>query len=229
MTDQITGRTDFIGGLDNEALDFGHLDLFLQGTGTNTHTESCQSNISSAIIATPSALLGQYQTQSVPSQTNNGQQQNLPDSPPNSSSEPPYSPKQIYSLLDDKTLQMGHLPSYDHLLADPNNGNNLGQTNHGLQQRLDTIDYSDLLYVPHPSVAPKKRKTDEPKMEPKQSSPDLCQLSLDKSDINFEELHQLIDPDNTSLSSGQQMQCIRFSHFQQRNWHTLCDQHFREL
>lgn len=67
------GRPDFIGGIDNEALDFGHLEPFIHVTNDVSAPDSQLITIGES---TP----------------------HLPESPPDSGSEPPYSPADLHVL-----------------------------------------------------------------------------------------------------------------------------------
>lgn len=66
-----SGRPDFIGCIDNEALDFGQLESFIH-VASNTST-----SVNGSVNSTPS---------------------HLPESPPDSGSEPPYSPIDLHGL-----------------------------------------------------------------------------------------------------------------------------------
>lgn len=68
------GRPDFIGGIDNEALDFGQLESFIHVTNSVAVSGNPQT------ISTGEAL------------------PHLPESPPDSGSEPPYSPADLHCL-----------------------------------------------------------------------------------------------------------------------------------
>lgn len=68
-----SGRPDFIGCIDNEALDFGQLESFIHVTSN----ASTSVNGSVSVNSTPS---------------------HLPESPPDSGSEPPYSPIDLHGL-----------------------------------------------------------------------------------------------------------------------------------
>lgn len=68
-----SGRPDFIGCIDNEALDFGQLESFIHVTSNATTSV----NGSVSVNSTPS---------------------HLPESPPDSGSEPPYSPIDLHGL-----------------------------------------------------------------------------------------------------------------------------------
>lgn len=74
----LIGRSDFIGGIDNEALDFDQLDAFIHG---NTGTTTSNANVS--IVNT---------------------QTHLPESPPDSGSEPPYSPSDLHHNANNPVL-----------------------------------------------------------------------------------------------------------------------------
>lgn len=66
-----SGRPDFIGCIDNEALDFGQLESFIH-VASNAST-----SVNGSVNSTPS---------------------HLPESPPDSGSEPPYSPIDLHGL-----------------------------------------------------------------------------------------------------------------------------------
>lgn len=113
------GRSDFIGGIDNEALDFGPLEQFIQvAAAVGGQLDGSNSNDNVALLCdpkteapnTPPSLLGENanlpiatisaRVVSMPgnSLTQGNSQQHvasqLPESPPDSGSEPPYSPLQ---------------------------------------------------------------------------------------------------------------------------------------
>ncbi|XP_063702142.1 myelin regulatory factor-like protein isoform X2 [Culicoides brevitarsis] len=67
------GRSDFIGGIDNEALDFEQFDAFIHGNSSTGSTDT--TNAGNALT----------------------QATHLPESPPDSGSEPPYSPSDLHS------------------------------------------------------------------------------------------------------------------------------------
>ncbi|XP_050503840.1 myelin regulatory factor-like protein isoform X2 [Diabrotica virgifera virgifera] len=121
---------------------------------------------------------------------------------------------------DDFDKNMVHL-GYNHNIENlPRNNidNNI------CEQNLDNIQnvYTNL------QAAPKKRKLsqDSPLVK---SEPDHCTASqLSPS----EQLNTSMDEDYASSEaclSESQYQCIRFSAFQQNNWHMLCDQNLTEL
>lgn len=82
----ILGRsTEFVGGIDNEALDFSQLEDFINNDGSGNNTYFSESLNSSA---TSGKLLNV-----VVEGKRNVNGHSLPDSPPDSSSEHPYSPQ----------------------------------------------------------------------------------------------------------------------------------------
>lgn len=119
------GRADFIGGIDNEALDFGHLETFMQYNGTaNGASISAShvvpiSNLNSSTISivsaatcndTATAMLTTTTTTATTTATS------LPESPPDSGSEPPYSPADIRTVPP-----LGTLTAF-HMLQKPDDG-----------------------------------------------------------------------------------------------------------
>ncbi|XP_063220444.1 myelin regulatory factor isoform X2 [Bacillus rossius redtenbacheri] len=94
------GRNDFVGGIDNEALDFSQLEDFIndENEGNNTYFastlahEAARGQAASATLAPAAVEVGGAQAvlgQTAPGYT---APHNLPESPPDSGSEPPYSP-----------------------------------------------------------------------------------------------------------------------------------------
>lgn len=79
-----SGRSDF-DNIDNEALDFEQLEAFIQ-------------NNASSVQSPPS-------TQTPPGEPSNQNPTNLPESPPDSGSEPPYSP----NVKGNQSLQLDHM------------------------------------------------------------------------------------------------------------------------
>lgn len=118
------GRADFIGGIDNEALDFGQLDSFIQVTTNgngNLPSLNCApaTNLNAlaiAVTATTTAsttIAGPLLTTSVSqlsaSHALAGTPSHLPESPPDSGSEPPYSPADLHTINNLSTLPYHHV------------------------------------------------------------------------------------------------------------------------
>lgn len=91
------GRSDFIGGIDNEALDFGHLEQFIQVSASTGGSGGGGGDIS------PTVSSVDVNDVLIASSANNSSsiastQTHLPESPPDSGSEPPYSPGDLQGL-----------------------------------------------------------------------------------------------------------------------------------
>lgn len=114
-----SGRADFIGGIDNEALDFGPLEPFVHvsaNNGINNVTNNCTAAITLSVTAittatTPTQL--PLVTASVSPSTMNMHATNgdppshLPESPPDSGSEPPYSPADLHAINTLNQVRIG--------------------------------------------------------------------------------------------------------------------------
>ncbi|XP_055857923.1 uncharacterized protein LOC129920580 isoform X2 [Episyrphus balteatus] len=94
----INGRSDFIGGIDNEALDFGHLEQFIHvaattGSGGDV-SPSTVVDVSSSVVST----ISNNTSRNSHNNNNATVHSNLPESPPDSGSEPPFSPADLQGL-----------------------------------------------------------------------------------------------------------------------------------
>ncbi|CAG9861760.1 unnamed protein product [Phyllotreta striolata] len=133
-----------------------------------------------------------------------------------SSSEPAAYDRSMYKNDDyeKNIVHLGYNPNIENI---PRNGldNNLCE---------QTIDNMPAVYT-NLQTSTKKRKLSQDSLLVK-SEPDHCQLSPS------EHLNASMDEDYASSEaclSESQYQCIRFSAFQQTNWHVLCDQNLTEL
>lgn len=103
------GRADFIGGIDNEALEFDQLESFVS---SNESSNSLNQNLNpirttSITLSVTSISTSTTAPQIVPVTTALGRshtstsatsQSHLPESPPDSGSEPPYSPTDMHAI-----------------------------------------------------------------------------------------------------------------------------------
>lgn len=128
-----SGRSDF-DNIDNEALDFEQLEAFIQ-------------NNAAAVQSPPS-------TQTPPGEPTNQNSTNLPESPPDSGSEPPYSPNvkgnqnlqlehMSQGTLNMNTLTELHVPHHHNLLT-PSSELYLANEHQHQQQQL--LQMNDLLH-----------------------------------------------------------------------------------
>ncbi|XP_055316993.1 uncharacterized protein LOC129576268 isoform X2 [Sitodiplosis mosellana] len=124
------GRADFVGGIDNEALDFGQLESFVHLPAINTSSNN--GNTSAITLSLTTVTTAPAHTISTSSAsvapTNAPTHGTLPDSPPDSGSEPPYSPTDLHAInnLNQITYHQHHYPNNSH----PANPHQLDQTMH---------------------------------------------------------------------------------------------------
>ncbi|XP_022192124.1 myelin regulatory factor isoform X2 [Nilaparvata lugens] len=273
----LQGRGDFVGGIDNEALDFSQLEHFInddnddnhtyfQDTLTHNESDSSSSSTSSTssnrrlppvegtppvplppvplppvslpTVSLPPVPLTQFTSQPQPTtattvyQTTH-QSHNLPESPPDSGSEPPYSPRA--HSPHQKVTQTGGIQD----LLVPNHLFSKGLDSNVVLTALQPVPVNTLALAaaqagltctttstqPIPTV--KKRKLSEDnssssaasRINVKQESSELC----NDDDLSYQEDGNSIYLDSSSF------QCIRFQPFQQTSWHALCDQNLKEL
>ncbi|VEN58112.1 unnamed protein product, partial [Callosobruchus maculatus] len=81
---------DFVGGIDNEALDFSQLEDFINNDGSQGNSTYFSESLNSAVAT---SATGKLLNVIVENKRNNNSHHSLPDSPPDSSSEHPYSPQ----------------------------------------------------------------------------------------------------------------------------------------
>ncbi|XP_055922032.1 uncharacterized protein LOC129953183 isoform X2 [Eupeodes corollae] len=91
------GRSDFIGGIDNEALDFGHLEQFMHVT-VSTGGGDVSPTVSAVDVSNGLATTIPINTNRSNNNSNGTVQPHLPESPPDSGSEPPFSPADLQGL-----------------------------------------------------------------------------------------------------------------------------------
>jgi hypothetical protein len=72
-----------------------------------------------------------------------------------------------------------------------------------------------------------KASDKKPQNEIKSTDAFLTENNENKSDNTF--VDNTMTKENESGSDGSQIQCIRFSNFQQQQWHTLLDHNHQEL
>ncbi|XP_054279852.1 myelin regulatory factor-like protein isoform X2 [Macrosteles quadrilineatus] len=116
----VLGRSDFVGGIDNEALDFSQLEDFINDDTDENHTyfgDTLTNNegrnlatvvdshnhlktvgsqpqpVASAVLSTPSSSFPQPTSSVLVDGSSYTHPHSLPESPPDSGSEPPYSPQ----------------------------------------------------------------------------------------------------------------------------------------
>lgn len=100
------GRNDFVGGIDNEALHFHQLDsvLVAGGNGAAASGNLSTAAITLSVTAITTATTPVHVVTSVSSSatslhaSNGGTSSHLPESPPDSGSEPPYSPADLHAI-----------------------------------------------------------------------------------------------------------------------------------
>jgi hypothetical protein len=141
---KFSGRSDF-DNIDNEALDFEQLEAFIQNnTVVNSPNTTAQTVVENAAQINPST--------------------NLPESPPDSGSEPPYSPnikniqidqmQQSQGALSMSTLTELHVPHHQHLNHHNHNLHTeiyLANEHHHQQQQL--LQINNLLHKHESSAA----------------------------------------------------------------------------
>lgn len=149
---KFSGRADFIGGIDNEALDFGQLESFMQVTANNNANTLGTTNCSTAAITIAVTALTTASTisnapilttasTSVTSVAINGtSSSHLPESPPDSGSEPPYSPDDLNNISKLNNSITHQQYQHQQLLQTPNRTHDQMQPH--LQQHSD-IDIPD--------------------------------------------------------------------------------------
>lgn len=174
-------RSDFVGGIDNEALDFSQLEDFINDDTDENHTyfgdtlshnenvppsrhlSSVVVNVDGssqhhlvakpaagtpAVLSTSSAGFQQNSSAVVVDGTTYTHPHNLPESPPDSGSEPPYSP-QAHSPHQKSQSNAGLT---DLLLQSPVPGSNLASSLYGKPPHTIHIQGADTILVQHPSV-----------------------------------------------------------------------------
>lgn len=106
----LIGRADYIGGIDNEALDFGPLEPFVHvssSNGINNAPNNCTAAITLSVTAITTAttptqiplVTASVSPSAMNMHTANGEPpSHLPESPPDSGSEPPYSPADLHAI-----------------------------------------------------------------------------------------------------------------------------------
>uniref|UniRef100_A0A146KTL1 Myelin gene regulatory factor n=1 Tax=Lygus hesperus TaxID=30085 RepID=A0A146KTL1_LYGHE len=234
----VLGRSDFVGGIDNEALDFSQLEDFINDETDQSSTYFGESLCTDRNPRTLTIVGHIPSNQTL--ETHYSQPHNLPESPPDSGSEPPYSPQEPTKPLS------------------PRSQNKVG----GVEELLLTPGgvYSKLL-VPgelHPTVLSTPIHDQQP-LSPLTGGTLIAtgatpqddngitavytalkkrKLSQDNTNVKSEPDQLVIEDDVSYQDSGNEngmyldssnFQCIRFQTFQQSSWHTLCDHNLKEL
>lgn len=160
----LPGRSDF-DNIDNEALDFEQLEAFIQNN---------------AVVQSPTSTNGQTPAEASTQITN---PTNLPESPPDSGSEPPYSPNikvnQSLNLehMNMNTLTELHVPHHHHNLLTPSTELYLANEHQHQQQQL--LQINNLLH-----------KQDGPLLPPHQDHMLLYQVNQSGQIIELNHIHQ---------------------------------------
>lgn len=133
------GRADFIGGIDNEALDFGPLEPFVHvssNNGISNATNNCTAAITLSVTAITTAttptqiplVTASVSPSTMHMHSTNGETpSHLPESPPDSGSEPPYSPADLHAI---NTLNQ--MPYHNHTHQSTSQQHIAQQHNHGM-------------------------------------------------------------------------------------------------
>ncbi|XP_031628349.1 uncharacterized protein LOC116344084 isoform X2 [Contarinia nasturtii] len=126
------GRADFVGGIDNETIDFEQLESFVHlpaiNTSSNNGNTSAITLAITAITTTPAHTITTASSSVVAaSAPTHG---TLPESPPDSGSEPPYSPTDLHAIsnLNQITYHQHHYPNG----SQSANPHQIDQTMHGV-------------------------------------------------------------------------------------------------
>ncbi|XP_044261502.1 myelin regulatory factor isoform X3 [Tribolium madens] len=292
----ILGRgSDFVSGIDNEALDFSQLEDFINSEGS----QSTNPYFNESLNSTPPS--GKLLNVIVENKRNNAGH-SLPESPPDSSSEHPYSPQEgcepsmnpsetLYTTLGPNIYKPGsiigpmlsdNLILGSHIVVAEQNGDQLIENGNILQDGRIMQDAGLMIpednrqilltngdsnqnftdrgmykgdenHLVHLGYSPAiENNLCEPNLDNiqtvytnLQSAPKKRKLSQDSPLVKSEPEHcstsQLSPPGPLSTPldeeyasseaclSESQYQCIRFSPFQQPQWHALCDQSLTEL
>ncbi|CAO1397331.1 unnamed protein product [Diamesa tonsa] len=252
MNSFISGRSDFVSDIDNEALDFEQLEAFIH-------------NNASVVQSPPPPPPQRHQQQQQQTSTANNEQHlinnnqsNLPESPPDSGSEPPYSPNNVLHKISNlnRNIQLGISDLNDHQA----NNQNLTMEHLTQQQNLSLNTLTEL-HVPHHHLL---TKLDTSGTLP--AIQDIQQSLTGNSSSNINDNLQMINDNftrnalstqtsqsvhdvtsnqhlaatsssllntnstnNSSTTDASQIQCIKFGVFQQHQWHTLLDHNHQEL
>ncbi|XP_024083163.1 myelin regulatory factor isoform X2 [Cimex lectularius] len=232
------GRSDFVGGIDNEALDFSQLEDFI-----NDETDQSNSYFGESLCAdrTPRTLtiVGHISTNPPIDAQHYTQPHNLPESPPDSGSEPPYSPQEAtkphsprnqgkVGAVEELLLTQGSV--YGKLLA-PTELHPTVLSHTPIHEPLSPLSGSTLITTAAPQTddtaitavytALKKRKLSQDNTNVKQEQPEL----VVEDDVSYQDG----GTENGMYLDSSSFQCIRFQPFQQTSWHTLCDHNLKEL
>lgn len=308
---QVLGRGDFVGGIDNEALDFSQLEHFInddnddnhtyfQDTLTHNESDSSSSSTSSTSsnrrlpsiaktisattvthplplpLAVPLPPLTQFTSQpangGAPSAVVVGvgvgvggttvyqsthQSHNLPESPPDSGSEPPYSPRahsphqkvtqtggiqdllvpnHLFSKGLDSNLVLTALQPVAASCATSNGSNTLalaaahaGLTTPDFTSTTSTTSTNTCISTCTPVSTVKKRKLSEDNCSSPPAASSRINVKQETADLGNDDDLSYQDDGNSIYLDSSSFQCIRFQPFQQTSWHALCDQNLKEL
>ncbi|BES94507.1 NDT80 / PhoG like DNA-Hypothetical proteinsfamily [Nesidiocoris tenuis] len=227
------GRSDFVAGIDNEALDFSQLEDFINDETDQTSTYFGESLCTDRNQRTLT-IVGHIQP-SQPLETHYTQPHNLPESPPDSGSEPPYSPQETTKPLSPRNQKV----AVEELLLTPGgvyskllNPTDLHPTVLSTpiheQPPLSPLSGATLLNTVPPEdnitsvyTALKKRKHSQDNTNVK-CEPDPMNAD---DDVSYQDSNN----ENGMYLDSSNFQCIRFQPFQQTSWHSLCDHNLKEL
>lgn len=238
---EVLGRSDF-GAIDNEAIDFSQLEDFI-----NDETDQSNSYFGES-LCTDRGTRTLTVVSHIPSNTtietqHYTQPHNLPESPPDSGSEPPYSPQEakphsprnqakvgveelllspggVYSKLltpgDLHPAVLAHTPLHDQPLS-PLSGGTLIATGPATDESPISAVYSAL----------KKRKLSQDNSSSVKTEPGnlISSELIIEDDVSYQDG----SAENGMYLDSSNFQCIRFSAFQQTSWHSLCDHNLKEL
>uniref|UniRef100_A0A069DX84 Putative myelin protein regulatory n=1 Tax=Panstrongylus megistus TaxID=65343 RepID=A0A069DX84_9HEMI len=237
----VLGRSDFVGGIDNEALDFSQLEDFINNETDQSNTYFGES-LCNDRTARPLTIVGHIP----PSTTIEGQQHyaqphNLPESPPDSGSEPPYSPQEAKPLSPRNHAKVG---AVEELLLTPGGVYSKLLTANDLHQTV--LTHTPPIHEQQP-LSPLSGGTliaSAPPATPEDTAitavyTALKKRKLSQDNTNVKQEPELVIEDDVSYQDGgteggmyldsSSFQCIRFQPFQQSSWHTLCDHNLKEL
>ncbi|KAL1139754.1 hypothetical protein AAG570_006731 [Ranatra chinensis] len=234
------GRSDFVGGIDNEALDFSQLEDFIndETDQSSTYFGESLSGIGErgprALTVVGSVPAPATATIETPHYT---QLHNLPESPPDSGSEPPYSPQEARPLSPRTQVKVG---AVEELLLTPGGVYSKLIAPNEIHQNVLThsqLHEQPLSPISGGTIVATGPQSDEPNITAVYSVMKKRKLSQDN--VNVKQEPELVCDDEVSYQDGGQesgmyldsssFQCIRFQPFQQSSWHTLCDHSLKEL
>lgn len=238
---EVLGRSDF-GAIDNEALDFSQLEDFI-----NDETDQPNSYFGESLCTDRGTrtltVVGHIPSSTAINSQHYTQPHNLPESPPDSGSEPPYSPQEakplsprsqskvgveelllspggVYSKLiapgDLHQAVLAHTPIHDQPLS-PLSGGTLVASGPPAEESSITAVYSAL----------KKRKLSQDNSNSVKTEPSnlIASELIIEDDVSYQDG----STEGGMYLDSSSFQCIRFTAFQQTSWHSLCDHNLKEL